>query len=176
MLLQSAIGYARSQSRGALTPRLLRACGDIPDRVIASSAPNTLFVNATAVNLLSALTISCIISIMAVLKNPQAKAVVYSLPIPGAAALLATGGKVLSSTFIGLILADLFIWCVFYLHQVRKWPILTSDLLFAIAYVAAGCVLSRALTASLSETSRVALLLWVGCAQRCYQRCGVQKG
>ena len=80
--------------------------------------------NDTAINLISALIISCVITCMAVLKRPAAKALVYSLPVPLTVALLATSNKVDSFTIMGILLANVFIWGVFFLYEKMKWPIL----------------------------------------------------
>lgn len=88
-------------------------------------------------NILSALAIGIIISIMAAVKSPRLKAFIYSLPIPITIALFATGGHVNTTHIVGLVMVTGFLWLVYGLTR-RGVNVYAADVVAAGLYVAAG--------------------------------------
>ena len=87
-----------------------------------------------------ALVIGIVIAVIASVKSPRTKALIYSLPIPISLTLIATGGHVNTSHVIGLFLVTLFLWLVTFLKE-RGMNIVLSDIIAAVAYVGVGYVL-----------------------------------
>lgn len=114
-----------------------------------------------AINLISALVICGVISLMAMLRSDRAKSLVYSLPIPITVALLATGSHINGLTFVGIVLANLFLWGTYYLYEVLKLPILLADTLLAFAYVVVGYLLSKVMTIPVSLGLTIFPVLWL---------------
>ncbi len=88
-------------------------------------------------NVIMALVIAVIIVVISILKNPMAKAIVYSLPIPITLALIASQKEVDESHIAGLFLLTGFLWLVNTLHK-RGVGILSSDILSTLTYVIIG--------------------------------------
>ena len=89
-------------------------------------------------NSISALVIGFLIALMAAVKSPALKALIYSLPIPITVALIATKGKVNSSNVMGLVLLCLYLWLVYFLHNRYRIAILLADIGAAFLYITFG--------------------------------------
>jgi len=77
---------------------------------------------------------------LAYLHRPRWKALVYVLPIPFTTATLALGKPVGPMHAVGLFFAVLFPFATWWLHVRRRWPIVLSIAVAAVAYCAIGAV------------------------------------
>lgn len=115
----------------------------------------------SAINLISALVICGVISVMARLRSDKAKSLVYSLPIPITVALLATGSHITGLTFVGILLANLFLWGIYYLYQMLKLPILLADIMMAGSYILVGYLLSKVVIVPVAVAIITYPALWI---------------
>ena len=111
-------------------------------------------------NILSALIIGLIIAAIALVKNDRLKALIYSLPIPITATLIATGGEVNANHLIGLLLSNLFLWSVFLLNR-RRVNIFLSDVIATLAYIGVGYVLIQNVSIPFYWGLLIYLVIWV---------------
>lgn len=93
--------------------------------------------NAIAQDIISAFIIGLVIAAMAMVKNTRLKALIYTLPIPITVTFIGTGGNVGAHHVIGLLLVNVFLWCV-YVLSVWKINIFLSDVIAAVVYTGAG--------------------------------------
>lgn len=98
--------------------------------------------NLSIFNLIMAAAIAIIIAIIAIVKNPKIKAIVYGLPIPITLALIATQKEVDGSHIIGLFLLTGFLWLVYWLFKFGA-NIVLADIFSAIIYASAGYFLLK---------------------------------
>lgn len=92
----------------------------------------------TLYNLVSAVAIGILIGLMAIVRDPRKKALIYSLPIPITIALIVTHGHVNSSNIIGLVLICAYLVLVHKLRDTYKVHIIAADILGALAYIFVG--------------------------------------
>jgi hypothetical protein len=110
-------------------------------------------------NILMALIIAGIIVVIAMVKTPKMKAIVYGLPIPITVALIASQKGVNESHIIGLGLLVGFLWLVKFL-QARGWHVIFADLIAAIAYVSIGYVLVKFTAVSFEFAVFLYVIAW----------------
>lgn len=117
-------------------------------------------VSLLAINLISALAISIVITCMVAVKDQRAKSVILVLPIPITIALLATGGRATSLSILGLALINCFIWGVYVLYN-KNWNILLADVLAAVLYVVFAYLITKTIHPTFLVVAVLYLLGWL---------------
>jgi len=98
--------------------------------------------NLPLFNIFMATLIAVIIGVIAAIKNPKLKSLVYSLPIPITLTLIATQKKVDGTHVVGLALLTGFLYLTSWLMR-RFNNIWIADIVAAIAYTAVGYILVK---------------------------------
>lgn len=111
-------------------------------------------------NAIMALIIMGVILLIAVVKNPHVKAIVYGLPIPITAALLASRNGVGETHVIGLVLLVGFLWSVYYLYS-RGWHIILADIISAGLYVGIGFALAKSIHLTFGFVVVLSVFAWI---------------
>jgi hypothetical protein len=112
-------------------------------------------------NLVSAVAIGLIISVMALIHDVRLKALVYSFPIPITIALIATHGVVTAGTIFGLANVCGFLWLVYILHQRRGIQIVAADILGALVYVIVGYGITKLIHVPFYSAVALYIVFWV---------------
>lgn len=115
------------------------------------------------IDILSALAISVVISVMSKLHNQRAKALLYSVPIPITIALIGSKSVAGSLNISGLMLTTLFLWGCYYFHIKHKKNILVVDVMLSIFYVLTGYILVHVLHIQFLYVVAIYLASWLLC-------------
>jgi hypothetical protein len=94
---------------------------------------------------INAVVLACFVTVIAYLKAPRAKVLVFSFPVPFTCAYLATAMRIDPTNIAGMCLMLGYHWMVLYLHVRFKLRVLVAIPLCATGYVA-GATLFRPLT------------------------------
>ncbi len=113
------------------------------------------------VDLISAASISIVITAMSKVSSQKAKALLYSIPIPITIALIGSKGIAGSLSISGLMLTASFLWSCYFLHDKKGWGILYADVFLALSYVVAAYFLAKYLKVSLWVMLGIYLLTWL---------------
>ena len=81
--------------------------------------------------------------LIAYMRNPKWKAIIFSLPIPSTLATMALGHPIDATNSIGLIAFLLYTHGVRWLHQDIKVPIIPSIVLSALGYCVLGIIMGK---------------------------------
>ena len=99
---------------------------------------------------------------MAYVRSPRAKSLIYNLPIPFSAALVATGRGVDVTHLLGMFGVWAFVWAVRAFHLGLGIPILAADLLAIALYAGFGLSMARVVPAA--GTPAECVLFWTAVA------------
>lgn len=114
-----------------------------------------------AINILSALAVSVIITSMARVKSQRVKAILYTLPFPITIALIGSNSIATSLTVTGLMLTACFLWGCYYLHNRLGYKVLYADALLAILYVIVAYGLANSLKISFWTMLAIYSSIWI---------------
>lgn len=114
-----------------------------------------------AINVLSALAVSAIITAMAKVHSQRLKSALYSLPFPITIALIGSNSVATSLTILGLMLTGGFLWGCYVLHTRLGMKVLYADALLAILYVATAYVLAQSVKVSFWTMIAMFVAVWL---------------
>lgn len=101
------------------------------------------------------------VTIMAYIRSPQTKALVYSLPVPFSCAYLATRLPIQATHIWGLALVVGYNWLVYALRARARWPLILVIILGAAWYFVNAMMLRPLAGRSLLPVSLVVCLIWL---------------
>ena len=94
--------------------------------------------------LLTGVIVTLVVWAVSLVRSVRVRALIYSLPLPITVVLLATRIPVGTQQLLGVVLLNVFVAVVAWLHQRLRWHILLADLSGIAAYVAGSSILLRA--------------------------------
>ena len=114
-----------------------------------------------AINVLSAVAVSGIITTTAKVQSQKLKAVLYTLPFPITIALIGSNSVATSLSMLGLMLTGGFLWGCYFLNARLHMKVLQVDVLLAVLYVVAAYFLAQSVVVSFWAVFAVFLAVWL---------------
>jgi hypothetical protein len=93
--------------------------------------------------LLTGLVVTLVVWAVSLVRSVPLRALVYSLPVPITLVLVTTRIPVDARHLVGVVLLNVFVAAVAWLHHGLRWPILLADLAGVAVYVAGSWALLR---------------------------------